>query len=257
MKIKQKIANWIIKLIGKELDEIKRIRRYTDGGDTFSNADELNQIYLFDFTNPSSFLNGGFTISGFQPTEQDSNPDSPHQIVEKKFQKIKIKPIDVLDELEKIPTPFSLNNLDDKIYLMKEKRELITQRQTKREVEAYIERLENRKKYLEHKEFFDNFQNTNNEKIQLLLKKYDLVMKSSEIFIPEYPAEAITIMRQYTEKVMQICGKKPVFYVIATEDNFQEAYQQRDPILLVQSPFGFYFQVLGAWSDEMMLLSEL
>ena len=51
--------------------------------------------------------------------------------------------------------------------------------------------------------------------------------------------------------------KKPVFYVIAEPDKFRKAYEKRDPILLVQSPFGFYWQILGAWDKEMILLSEL
>jgi hypothetical protein len=45
--------------------------------------------------------------------------------------------------------------------------------------------------------------------------------------------------------------------VIAEPDKFRKAYEKRDPILLVQSPFGFYWQILGAWDKEMMLLSEL
>jgi hypothetical protein len=55
----------------------------------------------------------------------------------------------------------------------------------------------------------------------------------------------------------ELCGKKPVFYVIAEPDKFRKAYERRDPILLVQSPFGFYWQILGAWDKEMILLSEL
>jgi uncharacterized lipoprotein len=47
------------------------------------------------------------------------------------------------------------------------------------------------------------------------------------------------------------------FYVIAEEKSFKSAAEKRDPILLVQSPFGFYWQILGAWDKEMILLSEL
>jgi len=117
--------------------------------------------------------------------------------------------------------------------------------------------LGNRKKYLEHKEFFDNYQNTTDEKIKILLGKYDLVMKTSDIFIPEFPDEAIAIMKEYTEKMETICEKKPIFYVIAEPEDFKKADEKRDPILLVQSPFGFYWQILGAWDKEMLLLSEL
>ena len=82
-------------------------------------------------------------------------------------------------------------------------------------------------------------------------------MKTSDIFIPEFPDEAIKAMTDYTEKMEAVCGKKPVFYVIAEHDKFKEAFKKRDPILLVQSPFGFFWQIIGAWDKEMILLSEL
>ena len=40
-------------------------------------------------------------------------------------------------------------------------------------------------------------------------------------------------MKEYTEKVEVICGKKPVFYVIAEPDKFREVHKKRDPILLL------------------------
>lgn len=171
--------------------------------------------------------------------------------------KIKVKPIDVLNELETIPTPFTLAAIDDKIQMLRYKSDLITQHYAKREVEALIERLENRKKYIEHRTFFDTFQNTTDEKIHILLEKYDLVMRESDIFVPEFPDEAISAMKKYTEEVQKICEKRPIFYVIATPESFQASYGKRDPILLVQSPFGFYWQIIGAWDKEMLLLSEL
>ena len=82
-------------------------------------------------------------------------------------------------------------------------------------------------------------------------------MNTSDLFVPEFPDDAIAVMKQYTDNMMKLCKKKPVFYVIAEPDKFRKAYEKRDPILLVQSPFGFYWQILGAWDKEMMLLSEL
>ena len=174
-----------------------------------------------------------------------------------KPKKIAVKPIDVVNELETIPTPWTLSNLQDKIEILEYKRDLITQKYSKREVEAMIERLENRKKWDKFKKFFDGYQNTTDEKIDDLLDKYDLVMKTSDLFVPEFPDVAIQTMKSYTENMMKLCKKKPVFYVIAEPDKFRKAYEKRDPILLVQSPFGFYWQILGAWDKEMMLLSEL
>lgn len=171
--------------------------------------------------------------------------------------KIKIKPVDVLNQLETVPTPFTLNNLDDKIAVLRDKEDMIRNQWAKREITGLIERLENRKKFEEFRVFFDRFQNTTDEKIAILLEKYALEMHPSDIFIPEFPDEAVAIIKEYTEQTEKLCGKKPVFFVIAEEHLFQKAYGKRDPILLAQSPFGFYWQILGAWDKEMLLLGEL
>jgi hypothetical protein len=195
-------------------------------------------------------MNSFISVGGDERSDSDS--DSP--IINKK---IAVKPKDVLEELETIPTPWTLSNLDDKIEVLKYKAKLITQSYSKREVEGLIERLENRKKWHKFKNFFSEFQNTTDEKIDILLEKYDLVMKTSDLFIPEFPDDAIEVMKKYTDNMEKLCKKKPVFYVIAEPDKFKKAYEKRDPILLVQSPFGFYWQILGAWDKEMILLSEL
>ena len=82
-------------------------------------------------------------------------------------------------------------------------------------------------------------------------------MKSTDLFIPTFPTEAIEIMDKYEKKVNELCNKRPVFYVIAENEMFKKEFQRNDPILLVQSPFGVYWQILGAWDKEILLLEEL
>jgi hypothetical protein len=227
-----------------------------------SSSDGLDETFLFDFKNYQSGYRGGGnalvsgTFISFDGMSGGSDEDSSNK-TDKKPKKIAVKPIDVVNELETIPTPWTLSNLQDKIEILEYKRDLITQKYSKREVEAMIERLENRKKWDKFRKFFDGYQNTTDEKIDDLLDKYDLVMKTSDLFVPEFPDDAIQTMKSYTDNMMKLCKKKPVFYVIAEPDKFRKAYEKRDPILLVQSPFGFYWQILGAWDKEMMLLSEL
>lgn len=98
---------------------------------------------------------------------------------------------------------------------------------------------------------------TNDEKIDDLLSKYKLVMKKSDLFVPTFPKAAIDIMTEYSETVKKFTDEAPVFYVIAEQKDFEKKYKRLDPILLVQSQFGFYWQILGAWDKEMLLLSEL
>ena len=224
---------------------------------------DLSDTYLFDFkkgynqdSSGSSIGFGGNFVGGITVNGDGTMSSGSYQSSSKPV-KLKIKPIDVLEELEKIPTPFSLNNLDDKISILEDKVELIKQKYTKREVKALIERLENRKKYMKHKVFFDQFQNTNDESIEKLLDKYVLIMESSDLFIPEFPDDAISIMKKYTKIVKSISGKEPIYYVIGEEKDFKKKFEKRDPILLAQSPFGFFYQILGAWDKEMLLLSEL
>ncbi len=220
-------------------DRIYDFYRHMEQG-TFSSA---NQI---DFNG----LQGGgdivVPIAEQQPgnQEKDSKPSFK-------------KPIEVLAELEIIPTPVNLKDIDKNIELLKKKEKLAAQLYSQYNIKAAIACLENRKKYDEFKEFYERFPYTNSDKIEALTSAYNLVLKTSEIFVPEFPEEAILIMDAYQEATMKLCGKKPTFYVIATKDDFTKKDKQRDPILLVQSPFGFYWQILGAWDKEMILLSEL
>jgi hypothetical protein len=230
---------------------------------TMSSSDGLDETFLFDFKNYQSGYRGNgntgtfISFDGMSGGISGSSDEGSSYQTDKKPKKIAVKPIDVVNELETIPTPWTLSNLQDKIEILEYKRDLITQKYSRREVEAMIERLENRKKWDKFRKFFDDYQNTTDEKIDDLLDKYDLVMKTSDLFVPEFPDVAIQTMKSYTDNMMKLCKKKPVFYVIAEPDKFRKAYEKRDPILLVQSPFGFYWQILGAWDKEMMLLSEL
>ena len=231
---------------------------------TSSIINELSEVYLFDFKNYGSTsgvnsitVNSDTVMFGFANVSPNdgSNDIGDENVIN--VPKIQIKPIDVLNELETLPNPWNLNNLDDKIAMLEIKEKLIVQQYAKREVIALKERLYNRKKYHNFKEFFEQFPYTTEEKVKVLLDKYNLVMKPSDIFIPEFPDVAVQIMDKYITEVEKLCNKKPVFYVIATPENFRDADGKRDPILLVQSPFSFQYQILGAWDKEMLLLSEL
>lgn len=171
--------------------------------------------------------------------------------------RIVVKPIDVEQELHTPPIPVRMERLDTLIATFKDKTKLLYQTHAKAQIEGLITRLENRKHYKDYVDFFIKFPNTTNEKIDDLLKKYKLVINKSDLYVPSFPKEAIDVMKEYSEVVVKIAGEKPVFYVIAEVADFQKKAKQLDPILLVQSPFGFYWQILGAWDKEILILTEL
>jgi hypothetical protein len=162
----------------------------------------------------------------------------------------------MMEDPRKVAT-FTLLGLDEKIQGLKDKQKLLSNRYAGDQIRGLCKRLENRKKYNDHMEFFLQFPNTTDEKIQKLLDNYKLVVKTSDLFVPTFPADAVDVMQKYIEVCQLICDETPVFYVIAEEKDFVKKEEKLDPILLVQSPFGFYWQILGAWDKEMLLLSEL
>lgn len=247
-------------ILRKERGRVSESIAEMDGGD--------EEVYLYDFI--SEFGNdtsGGFiTVGGAEGhivginnvTVNGSGITAISSNIEKIEPKIKLKPIDVFHELEKVPAPILLENLEEKIMVLKMKKDFIkNNRYAKKEVIDMITRLENRTKYKEFEKFFSRFDNTTTDKINALVNKYELVLKTSDLFIPKFPKDAMEIMNDYKENVKKLCGKSPVFYVIAEKAMFKAEEKRNDPILLVQSPFGMYWQILGAWDKELVLLEEL
>lgn len=236
------------------MDAVMEIQRKNRGTitDTIStyDGDSEEEIYLYDFI--SEYNSGSFNSLNGVPTMAISSN------IENVPPKLTLKPIDVFNELETIPAPVSLENLEEKITVLKMKKDFIkSNRYAKKEVIDMITRLENRRKYDEFKEFFDQFDNTTTDKINALVNKYELVLNTSDLFIPKFPKEAMDIMTSYKANVQKLCGKSPIFYVIAEKSMFNVENKRNDPILLVQSPFGIYWQILGAWDKELILLEEL
>lgn len=240
-----------------------------------------DEVYLYDFVSEygnnrggSGFAVGGASFSfdgsadvdgadfgnviGVTPNQSGTSLVAIDSNIEKIEPKVKLKPIDVWKELETIPSPIALENLEEKIAVLKMKKEFIRNNHyAKKEVIDMVTRLENRRKWDEFKGFFEKYDNTDTDKVNALINKYDLVLKTSDLFIPKFPKEAMDIMKEYKDNVKKLCGKSPVFYVIAEKSMFQVEDKRNDPILLVQSPFGIYWQILGAWDKELVLLEEL
>lgn len=126
------------------------------------------------------------------------------------------------------------------------------------EISSVLARLENRLKYADNKEFFEQFPYTTTSKVGEMVKMHDhLKLGQSAQFVADLPKEAVQVMKDYNQATDKLCGKQAVFYIIAEKKDFEKSHSRRDPILLAQSPFAHCWQILGAWDKEMMLLEEL
>lgn len=126
------------------------------------------------------------------------------------------------------------------------------------EIGSILLRMENRKKYPTVKSVFEQFPYTTNTRINSVLKKHDyLQLGEVDQFVADMPKDAIASMKTYNNACQKLCEKKAVFYIIADKNDFKKTESRRDPILLAQSPFGHFWQIIGAWDKEMMFLEEL
>lgn len=241
----------------KQVKRAERILGLTRGPNTYgvSKAEVSEVLYDFfknyDGSTPIQIINSG------DQSHANGNGIPTNKIEEEK--KINVRPKDVFDELERVPNPIDLDpeSISKKIELLERKIKLgDIQFYTEQQMRGMIVRLKNRVHYNEHKEFYEQYQYTTQEKIDELLEKYHLCIKKSTLFVPTFPDDAIDAMESYTKETKKFTNR-PEYYVIAKEDDFKKKERKLDPILLVQSPFGFYWQILGAWDEEMLLLDEL
>lgn len=128
----------------------------------------------------------------------------------------------------------------------------------RQEVASMKERLENRRLYKTYQDDFSEWPYTTNDAIREVLdKNKHLEARPADAMVPDLPKDAISAIKAYTTATEAVSGKRPVFYLIAEKKDQGEVARKRDPILLAQSPFGFFWQILGAWDKEVVLLDEL
>jgi len=129
----------------------------------------------------------------------------------------------------------------------------------RKELESIKERLENRMRIGEFKTIIDKYPHTTSELMnEVVNKDSNLRCERADTFIPDFPKDAINAMKEYNCICKELCNKTAIFYVIAQSKDFQQVSNRRDPILLAQSPFGFFWQILGAWdAQDMKYLGDL
>lgn len=149
-----------------------------------------------------------------------------------------------------------LATFKDKLSLIKAE-EYDMARGTK-EIASMISRMENRKKYKDFQTFFEEYPYTTSAKVEALVKEHPhLKLGQVAQFLADLPKDAVDAMKAYNKNTDKLCGKQAVFYIIADQKDFKKSNSRRDPILLAQSPFGHFWQIIGAWDDEVLFLPEL
>jgi len=252
-----------IKIFGKNLFEVTKNR-----GGIFieqANTQAKESKYLPDFSVAQSDMYGQLTA--YVSVPEAINSVKATVAPKKEDKKVKLTPKGIHDLALLHDKTFTLNtdpvyvdqqisDFKDKLGLLKAEEYDMARGLT--EISSVLMRLENRKKYPEVKDFFEQYPYTTTSKINEVVKENDyLQLGKIAQFLADMPKEAVEAMKNYNKSTDKICGKMAVFYIIADKKDFQKTEKRRDPILLAQSPFGHFWQILGAWDKEMLLLENL
>lgn len=125
------------------------------------------------------------------------------------------------------------------------------------ETEGMIIRMENRKKLAEH-DGYSRWPYTTNDAIRRVMSE-NTNLEAEQVMpsLPDLPEEAVKVIETYRKYTSDLCGMEPIFYLIKPKKDRAEVERKRDPILIAQSPFGYFWQILGAWDEEVKFLEEL
>lgn len=221
---------------------------------TFRAQGEWSEQYI-TFDSPLGISippNGKKTKKVAKPTKPEKAPTTPKELHELKL----LNDENFKLNCDKDYIDSQLKQFEDKLNLI-QINEFDISRGTN-EIASILVRLKNRKEYKKHEEFYSQFAYTTPSKIADVLQKYGhLQLGQAAHFVADMPADATQVMKDYSAATNKLCGKSAVFYLIADKKDFKKTQQRRDPILLAQSPFGHFWQILGAWDKEMLLLEEL
>jgi hypothetical protein len=189
-------------------------------------------------------------------TTPNSNTPGQFDIKPNVDTRIEKKPVEIFNEIVSEKPIMNLTNLDKQIRLVKNRKrvleEHIGESDSRHEDEA-LSYLRARKKFIKCSGLF-KWPTTNQEKVNDLCKKYKVMSVAIGGYYRNLPMEAIDEMEKYTKAHYKITRNKPVFTLIVDQGGKE---QKKDPILLVCSPFGRWYYILGAWDKEVEIVDDL
>lgn len=195
---------------------------------------------------------GIWSSNGIEDLSVTITDENGNDIEKAKDLRKAVEPVAILHLLER-PIQFKEMDIKAKIKEVKRRIEFLNRtRMSSNAEERVLEMLEARLDYPRYAHLFA-WKTTTPEKVEALLKEYQLKHDNVDRYVRRIPERAVTEMERF-ESVWRKVNRKsqPVFSIIAPEGDFK-----KDPILLAKSPFGAYFYILCAWDKEISIVDEL
>ena len=190
------------------------------------------------FISGDASISGRITIGGNQPLDT----------------RIEKKPIEVVDEIVAEIPRIDLTNLSEQLRMVKKrKRYLQNIGMPTNDEDMAILYLQARKKFRKYDEKL-TWTVTTNKQIKKLCEKYKLVKVSLRGYVRCIPTEALEELEKFLDVYEKITDAEPNIELII-DDGGEET--RKDPIMLVESPVGAWWYIIGAWDKEVEYMDEL
>lgn len=221
---------------------------------------------LKDMRKKSKYL---YRSMGGAIAEQSNTPDMPYATSVlstwesnpkevKQDTRIEKKPVEVVNEIvgETPKVNLNLDYLDKQLKTVERRRKILREEldvKSTSDEDLAISFLEARIKLVKCKANF-SWAVTNEDKLNDLCKKYKLQRVGFQGYYRNIPMEAIDELEKYTKLHKQVTKYAPELSLIVDVGGKE---QKKDPILLIKSPFGNWYFILGAWDKEVEVVDEL
>lgn len=204
---------------------------------------DLDKVFLFDFREMYRYRN-----LHREDQQMFGRPENDEYLRQEKILKeglVLKNPTEVLDQLE-VFTPILNLDVKENIKKLNNKLFLIREGYAQREIGGFIERLSCRKNYKgKVKNFFNQFKNIKPEKLEEFLTEHTFILQNADVFMTLFSDKNTEIMKEYSDLSVKATSKRPVFYVITKQPKASADQIKSDMVILAQSPFGYFWQILG------------
>lgn len=249
----RKVRQWIKKMRAKRV--VKYDQPWQSGQnmpmDTSSTPSTFATTINWSSATNQSVLGG---INSMSVAESNAVASSPGKLEDVRIEK---KPVEVVGEIVAEKPVIAIDKIAQQIKIVETRRRILQQYNGNSSDEVEALKYLNARRYYKKYEHLFPWVITNDTLIEALIKKYKLQNVSFSSYSKSVPHEATDELEKFGkawEKVVDDENHKPSIRLIT---DYQGPEHKKDPILIVSSPFGRWWYILGAWDKEVEIVDEI
>lgn len=250
IKIKK---NWFKEIVGKLRKKPKPLFKSGAFPQSETPSISITRSSIGDIAWESSGINYANFNNGTDTTPENPSISKFNESIDNRIEK---KPIEIWKELCFEVPKIDFSQLDLQIKTVEKRKKILEEEIgiTISDEKIALKYLYARRKLrkIGKNEFL--WQTTTNELIEKLRKNYKIKIVNFPNYYKCVPNEALEQLEKYSKAWRKITEEVPEIKLIIDEGGKED---KKDPILIVSSPFGNWWFILGAWDKEVEYVDEI